>query len=280
MSIILLIFILSFSFSNEINNIPKNIESLSKMSGDSFVENIISDTRSHYYRIALVQYPGEIFSGHFSYGDKYKNYFIQTNFLNINYGKMSNEDGDSFNANEYMFDLSIVRDYSNNFMIGSSVGYSNSKIREYRNQNIIHSIGFRKSFSNNSIIVGLSLENMIHSIEEYSNISIRHTPLKKISFQLKPDYMNSELSMHYSSFNKHSSELIISVTKLIGNNINLLAGKSLHISNNSFESADAYFDNISMGTRVLSNLYIIDLGFQYLGDMGIIIGTSVSINIK
>ena len=86
--------------------------------------------------------------------------------------------------------------------------------------------------------------------------------------------------MHYSSFNKHSSELIISVTKLIGSNINLLAGKSLHISNNSFESADAYFDNISMGTRVLSNLYIIDLGFQYLGDMGIIIGTSVSINIK
>jgi hypothetical protein len=280
MSIILLIFILSFGLSNQINNIPKNIESLSKMSGDSFIENIISDTHYNYYMIALVQYPGEIFSGHFTYGNKYKNYFVQSNFLNINYGKLNNEDGDSFYANEYMIDLSIVRDYSNNFMIGSSIGYSNSKIKEYRNQNIIQSVGFRKSFSNNSVVVGLSLENMIHSIEEYSNISISHTPLKKISFQLNPDYMNSELSINYSSINKNSSELIISVLKLIGNNINLMAGKSLHISNNSFESSDTYFDNISMGMGVLSDLYTIDLGFQYLRDMGIIIGTSISINIK
>ena len=152
-------------------------------------------------------------------------------------------------------------------MIGSSIGYSNSKIKEYRNQNIIHSVGFRKSFSNNSVIVGLSLENMIHSIEEYSNISISHTPLKKISFQLNPDYMNSELSINYSSINKNLSELIISVTKLIGNNINLMAAKSLHISNNSFESTDTYFDNISMRMGVLSDLYTIDLGFQYLRDM-------------
>ena len=73
MSIILLIFILSFGLSNQINNIPKNIESLSKMGGDSFIENIISDTHYNYYMIALVQYPGEIFSGHFTYGNKYKN---------------------------------------------------------------------------------------------------------------------------------------------------------------------------------------------------------------
>ncbi len=35
-----------------------------------------------------------------------------------------------------------------------------------------------------------------------------------------------------------------------------------------------------MGMGVLSDLYTIDLGFQYLRDMGIIIGTSISINIK
>ena len=280
MSFILFIFILSFGFSNQINNIPKSIADLSKMSGNSFIENIVSIGHSNYYRIALVQYPGDISSGHFSYGDKYKNYFIQSNFLNISYGKLSNENGDSFGANEYMIELSIVREYRNHFMIGSSVGYSQSKIREYINQNIFHSIGFRKSFTNNRVIIGLTLENMIHSIEEYSNISIKHTPFKKISFQLKPDYINTEFSINYTLFNHNASEVTLSASKFIGNNIHLMAGKSLHISNNSFESTDTYFENISMGMGVLSNLYTIDLGFQYLGNLGIIIGTSISINIK
>ena len=280
MSFILFIFILSFGFSNQINNIPKNIETLSKMSGDSFIDNIISIRDANYYRISLIQYPGQISSGHFSYSDKYKSYFIQSNFLNINYGKLSSENGDSFKANEYMIELSIVKDYHNNFMIGSSVGYSKSKIREYINQDIIHSIGIRKSFSNNSVIIGISIENMIHSIKEYSNISINHEPFKKLSFKLTPNHINTEFSINYTSFNNNDSEIIISASKYIGNNIHLMAGKSLHLSNNSLNSNYSYFENLSMGMGVFSNIYKINFGFQYLGDFGLIIGTSLSINIK
>ena len=280
MSFILFIFILSFGLSNQINNIPENIEALSKMNGDSFIDNIISNHHENYYMISLIQYPGQISSGHISYGDKYKRNYIQSNFLNINYGKLSNDSGDSFSANEYMIQLSIVRGYSNDFMIGSEVGYSKSKIREYINQNIIHSIGIRKSFFDDKIIFGLTLENMIHSIQEYSNISIKHKPYKKISFQLRPNHINSKFSMHYTSYNNTSSELIISASNYIGDHIHFMAGKSLHRSNSSFVSTDTFFENLSMGIGVSSNLYKIDLGFQYLGDFGIIIGTSLLINIK
>ena len=155
-----------------------------------------------------------------------------------------------------------------------------NKIREYINQNIIHSIGIRKSFSNNSVIIGLSIENMIHSIKEYSNISINHEPFKKLSFKLKPNYINTEFSINYTSFNNNDSEIIISASKYIGNNIHLMAGKSLHLSNNSLNSNYSYFENLSMGMGVFSNIYKINFGFQYLGDFGIIIGTSLLINIK
>ena len=281
MSFILFIFILSFGLSNQINNIPQNIETLSKMNGDSFIDNIISkDHHDNYYRLALIQYPGQISSGQLSYGDKYKSYYIQSNFLNINYGKLSNDSGNSFTANEYMIQLSIAREYRNDLIVGSEVGYSKSKIREYINQNIIHSIGVRKSFSKDKIIIGLTLENMIHSIQEYSNISIKHEPYKKISFQLKPNHINSEFSMHYTSYNHTSSEIIISASNYIGDHIHFMAGKSLHLSNSSFISTDTFFENLSMGMGVSSNSYKIDLGFQYLGDFGIIIGTSLLINIK
>ena len=226
MSRILLLCMLSVGYTNQASRISGDIEQFSLMNGNSFINNIVNNVDNNLYSISFIQYPGNISSGQLLYREKYKKYFIQSKISTINYGTLSNDEYE-FNALDHMIEISIINEYSNNFMVGSSVGYARSHIDNYTNSNIIHNIGFSYSFSSDAAIIGFSIENMIHIIDEYSNINSPYAHYNDFSCQLNPQYINASLFINYISSSVNYSELIMSLQGSINEQFNIFMNNKI-----------------------------------------------------
>ena len=197
---LLLLCMLSFGYTNQINNVSGNIEQFSLMNGNSFIHNIVNDIDTNLYSISFIQYPGHISSGQLLYLEKYKQYFIQSKISTINYGLLRDNDNE-FSASDYMIQIAIIKQHSNNFMVGSSVGYAKSHIAHYTSSQLIQDIGFSYSYFNDLVIICFSIENMTHIINEYSNMTSQYTHYNNLSCQLNPRYINASLFINYIFYN-------------------------------------------------------------------------------
>ena len=279
MSRIILLCILSFGYTNQINNISRNIEQFSLMNGNSFINNIVNDIDTNLYSISFIQYPGQVSSGQLLYFEKYKQYFIQSKISTINYGILRDNENE-FSASDYMIEIAIIKQHSNNFMIGSSVGYAKSHIANYTASQLIQDIGLSYSYLNELVIIGFSIENMTHIINEYSNINSQYTHYNNLSFQLNPQYINASLFINYIASSINHSELIMSVRGSINNQFHIFAGKSLYLSDHSMNDTYRFYDNISLGIGIKIPKYKFNFGIQYLGDIGVVLGSSLSVYTK
>ena len=276
---LLLLCMLSFGYTNQVNNISGDIEQFSLMNGNSFINNIVNDIDTNLYSISFIQYPGHISSGQLLYLEKYKQYFIQSKISTINYGILRDNDNE-FSASDYMIEIAVIKQHSNNFMVGSSIGYAKSHIANYTASQLIHDIGFSYSYFNELVIIGFSIENMTHIISEYSNINSQYTHYNNLSFQLNPQYINTSLFINYISSSTNYSELVMSLRGSINNQLHVFAGKSFHLYNNSINDIYRFYDNISLGIGMKIPKYQFNFGMQYLGDIGVVLGSSLSVYTK
>ena len=280
MTYIFLILILSLGYSNQISTISRDINDLSVMNSNNFMKDVSDRENNNYYRLSLIQFPANILSGKLSYGFIYNDYFIQSNLSNINYGKLQNSDGDSFIASDNMLELAIVRQYENNFCIGSSLGYSQSKIGNYINQILVHGIGIQKSDKDNKYITSLAIENMIRTIQSYSNVDIDYSPHISFGLELNMRQPGNSIGFNYVIINDYNDELIISTKTQIKEIIDLYIAKSFYILSEDSIINKSIFDKLSFGIDINFNPYQFDCGIQYHKDYGFIVGTSLTINIK
>jgi len=277
MSLILLLCIFSIGYTNQINSVSGNIEKFSLMNGNSFINNIINDSDNNQYRISFIQYPGQITSGHFLYIEKYKKYFIQSKIATINYGTLHAEDSNAFTASDNIIEIAIIKESSNSLMLGSSIGYAWSKIGDYTSSELIHNIGFSYPLLNERMIIGLSIENMVHTINEYSNINAKYNHNNNLSIQFNPEHINGSLFINYIYSNTNTSQAIVSFKININENINIFTGKSLF----SMETSNyLFYDNLSLGVGIIIPKYRFNIGMQYLGDTGMVFGSSLIILVK
>ena len=280
MILILLLSMFSIGYTNQINSVSGNIEKFSLMNGNSFINNTIDGVDNNLYKISLIQYPGQISSGQFLYIEKYKKYFIQSKIATINYGTLSNENKNNFKASDNIIEISIITESSNNIIFGSSIGYAWSRISDYTSSQLIHNIGLRHSLWNNKIIIGFSIENMVHTINEYSNINSKYNHNYNFSIQLNPQYINSSLFINYIYSNTNTSEAIISWKSNINEHFSIFTGKSFYLTDASLDSQYLFYDNFSMGIGIIIPKYRFNIGMQYLGDTGVVIGSSLIILVK
>tara|TARA_B100000674_G_scaffold173499_1_gene140215 strand:- start:834 stop:1586 length:753 start_codon:yes stop_codon:yes gene_type:complete len=250
------------------------------MNSNNFMKDVSDRENNNYYRLSLIQFPANILSGKLSYGFIYNDYFIQSNLSNINYGKLQNSDGDSFIASDNMLELAIVRQYENNFCIGSSLGYSQSKIGNYINQILVHGIGIQKSDKDNKYITSLAIENMIRTIQSYSNVDIDYSPHISFGLELNMRQPGNSIGFNYVIINDYNDELIISTKTQIKEIIDLYIAKSFYILSEDSIINKSIFDKLSFGIDINFNPYQFDCGMQYHKDYGFIVGTSLTINIK
>ena len=280
MMYIFLILILSLGYSNQISSIARDINDLSVMNSNHFIKDVTHRKQNDYYRLSLIQFPANILAGKLSYGFIYNDYFIQSNLSNINYGKLQNSDGDSFIASDNLLELAIVRQYENNFSLGSSLGYSQSKIGNYINQSLVHGVGIQKSDKDNRYITSLAIENMIRTIKSYSNVDIDYSPHISFGFELNMHQLGNSIAFNYVFFNDYSDEIIISTKTQIKKIIDLYMAKSFYLLSEDSSINKSIFDKLSFGVDINLNLYQFNSGIQYHRDYGFIVGTSLIINIK
>ena len=280
MMYIFLIFIFSISYSNQISSISRDINDLSVMNSNHFIKDVANKAQNNYYRLSLMQFPANILASKLSYGFIYNDYFIQSNLSNINYGKLQNSDGDSFIASDNLLELAIVKQYDNNFFIGYSLGYSESKISDYINQNLVHGIGIQKSDKNNKYITSFAIENMIRTINSYSNVAIDYSPHLTLGLQLNMRQIGNSISFNYIILNDYNDELIISTKTQIKEIIDLYMAKSFYLLSENSTINQSIFNKLSFGIDINLNTYQFNCGMQYHKDYGFIAGTSLTINIK
>ena len=280
MKYIFIILILSIGYSNQISSISRDINDLSVMNSNHFIKDVIDRPNNKYYRLSLIQFPANILAGKLSYGLIYNDYFIQSSLSNINYGKLQNSDGDSFIASDNLLELAIVRQYKNNFSIGSSLGYSQSKIGTYINQSLVHGIGIQKSHKNNKYITSLAIENMIRTIKSYSNIAIDYSPYLTLGLQRNMRQMGNSIGFNYVIINDYDDELIIYTKTQIKEIIDLYIAKSFYVFTKDSTINKSIFDKLSFGIDINLNSYQFDCGMQYHKDYGFIVGTSLTMDIK
>ncbi len=280
MMYIFLILILSISYSNQISSISRDINDLSVMNSNHFIKDVTNRGQNNYYTLSLIQFPANILASKLSYGFIYNDYFIQSNLSNINYGKLQNSDGDSFIASDNLLELAIVKQYDNNFFIGSSLGYSESKISDYINQNLVYGIGIQKSDKDNKYITSLAIENMISNIKSYSNVAIDYSPYVTLGLQLNMRQIGNRISFNYIILNDYNDELIISTKTHIKKIIDLYMAKSFYLLSENSTINQSIFNKLSFGIDINLNAYQFNCGMQYHKDYGFIAGTSLTINIK
>ena len=280
MMYIYIILILSIGYSNQISSISRDINDLSVMNSNHFMKDVTDRPNNNYYRLSLIQFPANILAGKLSYGFIYNDYFIQSNLSNINYGTLQNSDGDSFIASDNLLELAIVKQYENNFSIGSSLGYSQSKIGNYINQSLVHGIGIQKSHKNNKYITSLAIENMIRTIKNYSNVAIDYSPHLTLGLQLNMRQIGNSIGFNYVIINDYDDELVISTKTQIKEIIDLYVAKSFYVISEYSTINKSIFDKLSLGIDINLNPYQFDCGMQYHKDYGFIVGTSLTINIK
>ena len=280
MMYIFLILILSISYSNQISSISRDINDLSVMNSNHFIQDVTNREQNNYYRLSLIQFPANILASKLSYGFIYNDYFIQSNLSNINYGKLQNSDGDSFIASDNLLELAIVKQYDNNFFIGSSLGYSESKISDYINQNLAHGIGIQKSDKDKKYIISLAIENIISTIKSYSNVSIDYSPNVSLGLQFNMRQLGNSLVFNYIILNDYYDEFIISTKTQIKEVIDLYMAKSFYLSSEDSTINQSIFDKLSFGIDINLNPYQFNCGMQYHKDYGFIAGTSLTINIR
>ena len=280
MMYIFLILILSLGYSNQISSIARDINDLSVMNSNHFIKDVTDRKQNDYYRLSLIQFPANILAGKLSYGFIYNHYFIQSNLSNINYGKLQNSDGDSFIASDNLLELAIVRQYENNFSLGSSLGYSQSKIGNYINQSLVHGVGIQKSDKDNKYITSLAIENMIRTIKSYSNVDIDYYPHISFGLKLNMQQLGNSIAFNYVFFNDYRDEIIISTKTQIKKIIDLYMAKSFYLLSEDSSINKSIFDKFSFGIDINLNPYQFNCGIQYHKDYGFIVGTSLTINIK
>ena len=280
MMYIFLILIFSISYSNQISSISRDINDLSVMNSNPFIKDVTNRGQNNYYRLSLIQFPANILASKLSYGFIYNDYYIQSNLSNINYGKLQNSDGDSFIASDNLLELAIVKQYDNNFFIGSSLGYSESKISDYINQNLVYGIGIQKSDKDNKYITSLAIENMISNIKSYSNVAIDYSPYVTLGLQLNMRQIGNRISFNYIILNDYNDELIISTKTQIKEIIDLYMAKSFYLLSENSTINQSIFNKLSFGIDINLNPYQFNCGMQYHKDYGFIAGTSLTINIK
>ena len=280
MMYIFLILILSISYSNQISSIARDINDLSVMNSNHFIKDVTNRGQNNYYTLSLIQFPANILASKLSYGFIYNDYFIQSNLSNINYGKLQNSDGDSFIASDNLLELAIVKQYDNNFFIGSSLGYSESKISDYINQNLVYCIGIQKSDKYNKYITSIAIENMISTLKSYSNVAIDYSPYVTLGLQLNMRQIGNRISFNYIILNDYNDELIISTKTHIKEILDLYMAKSFYLLSENSTINQSIFNKLSFGIDINLNAYQFNCGMQYHKDYGFIAGTSLTINIK
>ena len=280
MKYLILILILSISYSNQISSISRDINDLSVMNSSHFIKDVTQRAQNNYYRLSLIQFPANILAGKLSYGFIYNNYFIQSNLSNINYGKLQNSNGDSFIASDNLLELAIVKQYDNNFSIGSSLGYSQSKISYYINQSLVHGIGFQKSYKDNKYITSLTIENMTRTIKSYSNVDIDYSPHISLGLQINIRQLGNNIAFNYVIFNDYDDEIIMSTKTQIKEIIDLYMAKSFYLQSEDSTINQSIFDKLAFGIDIDLYPYQFNCGMQYHKDYGFIVGSSLKINIK
>ena len=258
-----------------------NLEKLSLMNSRSYIDNILSYQKNS-INFSFIQYPEEVQINQASYTTSINSYTIQSRFLLLNWGTLqaTKDNGDviEFEPSEKLIELSILKELSNELFFGTSIKYLSSNIDLYNSKYLVQDIGVSKILFNNRFQIGFSIENIMHKIKKYSNINDIYNYQTNIGFSYYPSHTDGGLYINYITEKNASTEIIIGVKNKIKNHFNLYFGKSFYLKNLSL--GYSIYDNFSLGIDIMRSKYKVNMGIQYLGDMGIILGSSISILIK
>lgn len=274
-----LIFTLSFCLSGELISVSDNISNFSMMNSGSFINHLKrdSDFSKNVYSLGVVSFPGDIIYKTLHVSHPFNNLELSYHIRILNYGELTDASED-FEANEQSVNFSILQNNDNDFTLGASIDYLFSWIGEYRQSAFIYNIGFIKFFYNNKLSMGCSLEDYVHTLENFSNIENDISWDIKISSHFNPSHAPYKLFFDYIYHNKHDDAVIIALDLNIDNHVSILLGKNLYLADG--DGSNTLLSNFGVGTRIKVKESIINIGIQYLDNGVISIGSGLTTQFK
>ena len=274
----------SFSSANLISGINGNMQNFLSMNTGSFIDQNyrqINYNTNNLYSMSFIQFPADIKFHEIFIQKPFDKYMISSSMGVLNYGTLEDISNNQFSAKEQIIKISIFNIESSSFTYGVSVAYQTSKISSYSSSLLTYSIGFNKSYFDDRLLIGLSLENYNNVIKYHSNVSDSLPLIKKISTSYSPKFLPLDIIMDYLYQDTNNSELTIGIHGNIYKNFYLYSGKHIYLNNIDYYGI---FNNLACGLGILinnrkkiNNAFRIDLGVQHLTDGVLNIGTSFTI---
>ena len=268
---------ISFSFSNTIISMNGNMDQFSSMNSGSFIESNyreFNNTTYNLYNMSFIKLPADITFHEIFFQKSMNQYLISSKISILNYGNLEDVLNNSFSANNRMLQISIFNIQSKSFIYGMSIGLIQSSIETYSSSALVYNFGFNKSYFNNKLIVGLSVENFNTIIDNYSNLEDSIPHIINVSSIYKPQFIPFNLRINYLYDSLNNQELGLSLIGHIDNIFYFYTGKYFYINDVIVYNV---FENIAFGCGIfINNQYKINLGLQHLANGIFNIGTSLT----
>ena len=273
--IILFGVIFSVTNANIVSGIQGNMQNFLSMNSGSFIDvnyRQINNNSTTLYSMSFIQFPAEIQFHEFFFQKRIDKYLISSTIGVLNYGIFEDTNNREFSADEQMIRVSIFNVESSSLTYGISAGYCLSHIDIYTSSLLSYSIGLNKTYFDNRLAIGLSLEKLDNVIENFSNINDTLPSIKKVSTSYKPKFLPFNILVDYLYEDSYNSKFVIGIHGKIYNNLYLYSGKHIYFNDFDYYSV---FNNFSLGLGILlNNIYKMDFGIQYLTDGVISVGIS------
>ena len=265
--------IFSTIFAIQIIDLTGNINNFSQMNANIHISKNDRMSGDNIIAISLIQYPANILFSEFFGQVKQSSFLFSSRIGIIDYGQLSNINENNFSASDGIIEMTI-QNHKDNIKYGGSIGYAYSKIENYTSSLLIYNIGGSRAFFYNKLLIGISLENNIKIIKDYSDYENEYLPRKRLNLNYTLKYLPLNVIVDYLYSNKNSY-LTLALKANLNDYLSFYGGKKLHFSENILDNQYKLLDNISMGLSFLTKKLQFNLGLQLGSASSINYGTSL-----
>jgi len=241
----------------------------------SFIHHSKRDLRfiNNIYSARLISYPSGVSFKSFSINHAIENFELTSAIKVINYGDLTDADN-NIEAKEQLINFTILQKKYSNYILGASVAYQFSWIGEYMQSSAIYNAGLSKNIIRDRWNIGISIEDYTRIINQFSNLDDKNRWAARLSSEYDPTHIPIKLLIDYIYNNRSDNELIIALDIDVDRHLRILCGKSYYYDKQKY--ANSVFSNFGVGAELILNNLIFNLGFQYIENGILSVGTGLT----
>jgi len=273
MRIFLLTILLSLNYANYSYNgllLPNSTYHLVSNDSDYLISKRIFLDSKYIQRFSshFITFPNSINMGIFDFYYNIKSYKTYSSLYIINYGDFEDsESGYTFSSKDYIVKSSFSKDIHENFYSSFDFKYLYSNIDTYKSSALVSKISL--FYYNQRFLIQIFMDNYGYVINKYTNFEEELPNIYGYKLMFKPKYINAIITAKHDYFINYNI-INFSTELFLFNNSSILMGFS-SLSKDLYynEFYNDFFTGVSFGISTKYKNYLINLGFQNLGSIGV-----------